>query len=296
MTAEFWRCLACHRHVPLRSTACQCGWSRLGVVDLEWEAPGGTAIDRATPRVPTLQGISRVAWVAIVVLLSYIGLENWNAPPPTETEPPPASTPPPSSMIPAVSAPSTLRVNPSLLLTSSAPIVEERLEYYDVFGSSARELRASAFANAPRVLYEGTWQEAGGTTSWVVTYQATFSVERRCTLRLFQTSVKIRTVMPRWRGGRVEGTRLADQWDRYLQAVSEHERGHAANGLGAAESIHQSVPTLGPAATCEELKQAIDAQAASIIAAYRQADLEYDRRTNRGQAQGTTFPADPPLK
>lgn len=62
-----------------------------------------------------------------------------------------------------------------------------------------------------------------------------------------------------------------------MQAVSEHEREHADNGIRAAKAIQDRVSALESAPTCQVLGDSINSTAKALIGEHRKADMEYDR-------------------
>ena len=160
----------------------------------------------------------------------------------------------------------------------SDPVVEERIEYYEVSGSSARELILAMNVAGPQGA-QGLppLQSAAATTRWDVHWQVQYSLGGgRCSIKSFSTSVPILITLPRW-PGRVAGSPLAERWDRLMQHISAHERGHAEHGILAAKAIQERVSALEPAWTCQALADSIKSTSEALIAKYRQEDAEYDR-------------------
>jgi len=160
----------------------------------------------------------------------------------------------------------------------SGPVVEERVEYYEVSGSSARELKLAMHVLGPKGA-QGVLPllSSVATTRWDVSWQTHYSLgEGSCAIKSFSTSVQVLTVLPKW-PGRVAGSSLAERWDRLMQDVSAHERGHAEHGILAAKAIQDRVSTLEPARTCQSLEDSIKSTSQALIAKYRAEDIEYDR-------------------
>ena len=244
----------------------------------------------------TLRTLSGLVWVAVVVLLGYVALTRWTAPV-TPATTPPSSTLAAASAFPSPSAaPGATEPAQAGLPASPGPGVQERVDYYDVWGTTASELRRATDLLGPQKRPEEGTGRAAAYTDWTVHWRWQLESSSRggpCALKSFVTSVEIVTTMPRW-PGHVEGTPLARSWDRYVEALARHEREHAENGIRAGRAIQGQVSALPPVPTCREMEDAIKAQADAIVARYHEADVEYDRQTQHGVKQGVVFPTDEP--
>lgn len=182
---------------------------------------------------------------------------------------------------PAIDTSSQAPITPSsLVVVSSGPVVEERTDYYDVSGSSDRELHLAMGTLGPKGA-EGVAPgvSSNAMTSWTVSWswKPDYSYEQgRCAIKSVSTSVQIHTIMPRW-AGRVAGSELAGRWDRRTSKLAAHERRHAEHGILAAKAIQDRVAALEPARTCRDLNDSVNSMSQGIIAKYREEDREYDR-------------------
>jgi hypothetical protein len=84
-TGQFWLCPQCRKHVPARSTACRCGFSRAGLVGVAVQTAGPEGSPGSASARP-LQVMKRLFWVAAVALLGYFGVKNWLMPGPFEIQ------------------------------------------------------------------------------------------------------------------------------------------------------------------------------------------------------------------
>jgi predicted secreted Zn-dependent protease len=263
---------------------------------------------------PALRALSVVVWGGIALLVGYAVITRLSpattspsagpstaplaqaAAGETSTASPDPSASPDSTTAaasPASGAPSGTPGEPS---TATAPHIDERVEYYDVSGTTASELKSSTDLMGPLKRAEDGTGRAAGNTVWNVRWRwqlQSSSAQKSCALTSFDTSVEIVMTLPHW-AGRVAGTALADRWDRYLEALTTHERGHADNGIHAARAIQSEIAAFPPAPTCPQLGEAIKARATAILDAHRDQDREYDRLTQHGVTQGVVFPSDGP--
>src|SRR5881409_1577284 len=79
----------------------------------------------------------------------------------------------------------------------SGPVVEERVEYYEVSGTSARELTLAMGRLGPKGRYGP--RSAIATTNWQLRWQTDYwSGQGSCAIKSFSTNVKIHIVLPKW--------------------------------------------------------------------------------------------------
>ncbi len=170
---------------------------------------------------------------------------------------------------------------------SSGVTVEEAVVYYEIEGSSARELRRALDHHRPPAT---TGEGFDAKTTWNVRWDYTLRSDRAtCNCTDFRTTVQIEVVLPRWKQ-RAGASKLAKRWDQYLRGLTEHERGHAALAVRAAELIQASGADQKPLPTCPLLEESIRARADEILSLIRDYESEYDKKTRHGATQGASFP------
>src|SRR5207244_4010618 len=155
-------------------------------------------------------------------------LTRWN-PPVTPATTPPSSTVATASPFPSPSpsaGPGATEPAQAGLAASPASGVQERVQYYDVWGTTGSELRRATELVGPHKRPEEGTGRAAAYTNWTVRWRWELESASRggpCALKSFTTSIEIVTTMPRW-PGHVEGTPLARSWNRYVEALAVHER------------------------------------------------------------------------
>jgi predicted secreted Zn-dependent protease len=180
----------------------------------------------------------------------------------------------------------------SVLLT--APALAEvqtsnQVEHYEIRGTSAAQLRAEMSARGPTGPSGG--RRFDGYTRWNVSWRYTFkSGGGQCTIDRVTTEVKVTTTLPRWADEARADNPLRDQWRRYLAALTQHEDGHAQNGLGAARDIDAGIARLPAEPNCGAMGERANAAGQAVLRQYNQRDLDYDRETGHGRSQGAVFP------
>jgi predicted secreted Zn-dependent protease len=160
---------------------------------------------------------------------------------------------------------------------------EESVEYYEISGSKARQLKRAMKHLGPR--------EAGrryvAYTEWVLTWTYTFDErDTECRFDSFDVRVTITTTLPRWDPGDDAPVELLERWRRFIGALERHENGHARIALEAAASIDAAVSALGPRAGCDELERDAEATARDQVERYRRRERRYDDQTRHGRTQG----------
>jgi predicted secreted Zn-dependent protease len=163
-----------------------------------------------------------------------------------------------------------------LQIASANPKLDETVEYYEVYGSNARQVRAAIDRLRPR---NTGGKQHDALTSWYVRWKYQYvRGERTCTIAAVDTAVEIRTTLPRW-ADRPPAGFLAEQWDRYLDRLTKHQQGHRQIAVQAAEAIQKGLLALEPASTCEALAASVQLKASGLVDAYGEEEVEYDKRT-----------------
>lgn len=172
------------------------------------------------------------------------------------------------------------------LVACAQPAVTWTTNYYEVTGTTLREIHQSLRQNRP---WKNTWQ-TDGYTRWHVQWNfATSASGGKCRLTSFNTRTTITITLPRW----VTATNASDpvraEWQRYITALGQHEAGHGQFALAAANEIQKRARETGENADCSALKQQINSLAQGIVTQYRAKEKEYDERTQHGATQGAVL-------
>ena len=160
-----------------------------------------------------------------------------------------------------------------------------RCVLYDVHGT---------LAGVPAQLDFGVRDPDGGAwwtalTWWHVSWSARATGPTPCRLTSSSVRLRVEYTMPRWKpSGRVDPADVAE-WNRYLERVWEHERGHARKGLAAARDIRSMFAGLSVAPDCRSLELKSNAAAQRIADRWKREDDAYDAATDHGQATGAVL-------
>lgn len=153
--------------------------------------------------------------------------------------------------------------------------------YYDVTGSTTREIRHSISRNRP-------WRHTmEAVTAWHV--QTRYSVvpfQRVYRCSGFTTMTTIRITLPRWTPPEDVSKSVAEAWERYITALKKHELGHARFALSTASEMHHRANKAGTASDAESLKARVDSLIQQTSGDFRAREREFDRLTQHGREQG----------
>lgn len=181
------------------------------------------------------------------------------------------------------SACTAARGKPQRLVEGPMPIITEDTVSYDVEGRSAAELRASLDARGP----EDDTGRHDAYTKWYVRWFYDYDrAETTCTLKNVRATLEVKYTFPSWPG---ETPELRERWQRYLEALRTHEKGHTENGIDAARLIVTGIRALAPAGDCDTAGTRANQKANEELELAKARDREYDEETRHGATQGATF-------
>lgn len=159
------------------------------------------------------------------------------------------------------------------------------LEYFDVHGSTARELRAEMNRIGP-VADNGVRGDAY--TRWRIDWR--FDLTQRgpeCIASNFEIDLAVTMTLPRWVAPPGASADLVALWDRYSAAMRLHEDGHHRIALAAAYEVKRRLEAESREKSCKALENKLNSAADAVLDEYRARQAEYDRATDSGRTQGT---------
>lgn len=168
----------------------------------------------------------------------------------------------------------------------------EKVSTYEFFGAHAE---AAGHSLRQRLLvtpdYSGQRRTFTGQTDWHIEWRACMeNVPQGCRIGGIVSSVHVTYTLPRWADRNAAPVRLREHWDRYIESLAAHERGHGVIAHRVAGLIEEELVGRISTAGCDSLT----AHAGSIVEeVMRQGEAmqrEYDRTTGHGSAQGARFP------
>ena len=153
------------------------------------------------------------------------------------------------------------------------------VEYYEVSGSTARELRdrMNALSSIDDNGYRGD-----ALTSWEIHWNWKGYGTETCDLSSVTATYEIQVRLPRWTPPQDASPALIAKWNAYTLALVEHEKGHVNDVV---ESLPNLIKTIR-AATCTTA----EGRAQEVLSQLSADILKYDEETDHGAAQGAIFP------
>jgi len=148
------------------------------------------------------------------------------------------------------------------------------MDFYDITGATEQELRAQMSALGPN------GHEAY--TKWDIRWNWPGQGTPDCNLRDATASYDIAVTFPRWYPTADATPELIAKWNRYIGALSAHERNHVDNVVAQVPLVTAAIQR----AACNTAEAAAQAALEPI----RQFDIQYDLNTDHGATQGARFP------
>jgi predicted secreted Zn-dependent protease len=164
-------------------------------------------------------------------------------------------------------------------VVTSIQIPYAKIDYYDVSGSTGREIRDQLNALSS-VDQNGVRGDA--VTSWEIHWMWDGYGSETCDLSSATATYDIRVRFPRWKPAQDASAELTAKWNAYILALAEHERVHVDNVVANLPYVIKAIR----GAACDTA----DARAQAVLASIREYDVSYDERTDHGATQGAIFP------
>jgi len=189
---------------------------------------------------------------------------------------PPTHVPSPTDMftpVPIVSATATWFIG-------QVSIEHAQITYYDITGSTAKELRSSMDESGPRDSSDGN-KPVDAFTDWYISWNWPGYGTEKCDLSAASVTYRIKVIMPRWEAPADASPELVSKWEKYMQALAFHEQEH----VHIIADNYLSVKTAIQDATCSTA----EAAAQKALDSLRELNSNYDRETKHGETQGAVF-------
>lgn len=167
---------------------------------------------------------------------------------------------------------------PTPTADQTAEISGADLDYYDIRGGSAADLRKQMNALGP--LDEGRRWDAY--TGWHIHWNWPGYGTNNCDLSRATTSLEITVTLPRWANPDGADAALITKWNKYYEALARHEQAHVDTALDGYPKVLQAIQN----ATCATAEQA----ALQAVEPIHEADRAYDQETRHGATEGAVFP------
>jgi len=177
-----------------------------------------------------------------------------------------------------------------LLLTSLTTLAEaiESIEYkhYVISPRVPHEIKPELMRHSPIRQGGGSFN---GHTDWYINwkYQTTPS-PYGCQLRDSQVNVRVVHILPAL-SEYVTDTQTIEVFNKFNDALTQHELNHGKHGLLAAREIDETFKGIQAQQNCRQMSRMLNDIGNSIVRKYAQKDSEYDRITSNGFTEGAVI-------
>ena len=190
------------------------------------------------------------------------------------------SGPPPAESF-GVGGPDTDSTGP---VTGTVHVVRSE-ERYLLRGLTAEDLAEDLRHRRPRD------ERFTGWTRWRLRWR--IEPERRdglCHPGPVDVHLEVTTVLPDWEAPLEASPMLRSEWAHYMDALVEHESGHADLAEEAADRIRDGIAALAPHRSCASLRTLAHTHGRAEVDRLRLLNREFDEHTGHGATQGAIFP------
>lgn len=160
-----------------------------------------------------------------------------------------------------------------------ATVADAAMQYYDITGTTANELRTSINGSGP---LDSGGRRNDALAMWNIDWTWPLNPDSTCILSGATISTTITVTFPRWQPPAGTSAAVVQQWNTYEAALATHESGHVTFVLATAPDVLAAIK----GATCATA----EAAAQTVVGRIRQHDIDYDTETNHGFTQGAHFP------
>jgi predicted secreted Zn-dependent protease len=162
-----------------------------------------------------------------------------------------------------------------------------KTEYYDVSGNSAAELVKQMKSKGPST---PGGRKVFGYTKWFIKWQYNYDT-RDSGVGIISPSVTLQITyrFPRRTGEKNAPDPFATEWNRFVTALTSHERGHGTNATTHAEMLYTTLNTRRRFTTRAELDEFVRKEGEKALSEARKWDDDFDKRTEHGVTEGAVL-------
>ena len=162
--------------------------------------------------------------------------------------------------------------------------IRDRIEFYEVQGSTAYELAAGMARWGPQ---QPSGRRAWAFTAWELrsTYELVAGADG-CRLAGIGVTLDVVTTLPQWRAEGRPSWQLRARWQRMMSSIRKHEEVHKAHALDAARRTAASLATLPVQPECSNAERHARSMLAHEVKRARQLSRTFDHATDFGAHEG----------
>ena len=164
------------------------------------------------------------------------------------------------------------------------PMVNNQYKYYWIYPKNKQDLGKALDQKSP-IIFNG--KKYRGYTQWQVNWNYRWwETANSCKITTVKTTLTVTYTLPRIPDNHRVDAETRQSFNRYWQALFNHEQNHKNSGLFAAREIEKALLNLAAFPTCQQLQTTANQIGNNFIQKYRQRDIEYDRLTDHGLTEG----------
>lgn len=169
-------------------------------------------------------------------------------------------------------------------LAKAEPVVNIHYKYYWIYPKNKRDLGNALDKQSP-IIFNG--KKYRGYTQWQVNWRYRWwETANSCQITSAQTTLTVTYTLPQIAKNHPVDRETQQTFNRYGQALYQHEQNHKNSGLYAAREIEKTLLNLPAFPLCSQLETRANQLGQRVIEKYRQRDREYDRQTDHGRREG----------
>jgi predicted secreted Zn-dependent protease len=179
----------------------------------------------------------------------------------------------------------------AVLLAASAhaaPQLTERNQNYTVTGRTASEVRSQMDRLGP-LSENGKIYDANTRSDLRWIYSNFQTTTDGCQVSSVDIRLAVVYVMPKWADYDSAPREVRDSWDRFMERLTVHERGHRDISMQVATDFERDIMSMRKR-YCNEVEKAAEERAREAQQALKDRNREFDERTRHGADQGAVFP------
>lgn len=173
---------------------------------------------------------------------------------------------------------------------AAPPKVNVQMDYYEVAGGTAEEIRRD-MNKKRRDFVPSDGGQYDAYTKWNVKWRFWWHQSGdSCAITRVETELDVQYILPKLRDNRRLSSAVKRKWKKYMGALVRHEKEHARTGLSAAADIENKIGDMSPRLTCMLLEKDANDLGDNILRKARIRDKKFDNDTNHGTEEGAKFP------
>jgi predicted secreted Zn-dependent protease len=155
-------------------------------------------------------------------------------------------------------------------------VLETAVEWFTIHGHSPQQMRDSMQQTAPYNELAGS--KVWGQCRWWFEWDFKYRVEQgSCNVGSFSIVLHSQMQLPRWVDASGAPAELRSRWEDFARRLRQHEDGHKANGVRAANDLARRIRALPAFADCDALNDAIVIASKRVTSEGGMLDAAFDR-------------------